>query len=60
MEITVRERTWINKYTKSIDRYYKVKVGGLAFKQGDLYYFKKGAFDYVVVGYDPTENVYCL
>ena len=62
MEITVKETTYIEKYTRWIDRYYKVKVGELAFKQGELYYFRKfgSRFEFVVVSYDSKENVYCL
>jgi len=62
MEITVKETTWIDKYTKCIDRYYKVKVGELVCKQGELLYFRKfgSRFEFVVVSYDSKENVYCL
>lgn len=59
MEIIVRERYMLDQF-KCIDNYKTVKVLGLAFKYGDLYYYKKNRFDYVVVSYDPKEDVYCL
>ena len=57
MEITLRERTIVEQF-KCIDHYRKIKVGELAFKQGDLYYFKKGRFDYTVLAYDAKEDCY--
>ena len=57
MEITVRERHMLGQF-KCIDYYRVVNVMGLAFKQGDLFYFKKNRFEYVVVSYDEKENVY--
>lgn len=59
MEIIVRERYVVDQF-KVVDYYKPVKVDRLAFKQGELFYFKKNKFEYVVVGYDPKENVYYL
>ncbi len=58
-EIVVRERKYCpeNKF-RCLDTYKKVKVESLAFRQGELFYFKKNAFDYLVVGYDHKEGVY--
>lgn len=59
MEIVVKERHMLDRF-RCIDYYKTVKVIGLAFKQGDLFYFKKNRFEYVVVSYNEKENVYEL
>ena len=58
MEIIVRERECSKDKFKCLDTYRKVKVKNLAFKQGELFYFKKDEFNYLVVGYDAKEDVY--
>lgn len=57
MEITLRERKMVGQF-KCVDHYKKIKVGELAFKQGELFYFRNGAFDYIVLAYDAREDVY--
>ena len=59
MEIVVKERSMLDQF-RCRDVYKTVKVLGLAFKQGDLFYFKKNRFEYVVVSYNEKENVYEL
>lgn len=59
MKLIIRERTMIDKF-KCIDTYSQVSVKGLAFKQGELFYFKKNDFEYLVVGYDSREDVYYI
>lgn len=58
MELTVRERTYSEDRFKCFDTYRNVKVKNLAFRQGELFYFKKDEFNYLVVGYDAKEDVY--
>ena len=58
MEIIVREREYSKDKFKCFDTYRKVKVKNLAFKQGELFYFKKDECNYLVVGYDAREDVY--
>ena len=58
MEIIVRERECSKDKFKCLDTYIKDKVKNLAFKQGELFYFKKDKFNYLVVGYDAREDVY--
>ena len=60
MEIVVREREYSSDKFKCFDTYRKVRVKGLAFKQGELFYFKKDGFNYLVVGYDAKECVYYI
>ena len=60
MELIVRERAYSKDKFKCFDTYRNVKVKNLAFKQGELFYFKKDGFNYLVVGYDAKEDVYCV
>lgn len=57
MKITVRYRRMLDKF-RCIDTYREVIVKSLAFKQGELFYFKKNEYEYLIVGYDKKEKVY--
>lgn len=57
MTITLRERRYLDRY-RCVDSYREIQVGELAFKQGDLFYFKKGRFEYLVLAYDAREDCY--
>lgn len=57
MEITIRERTMLDRF-RCVDTYRKIKVPGPGSRQGDLYCFKKSGFEYLVLSYDPKEDVY--
>lgn len=57
MQITLRERRFLTPF-KCVDSYRTINVGELAFKQGELFYFRKGQFDFDVLAYDAKENVY--
>lgn len=48
MKITYRKRTFIDRF-KCIDKIIKINVIKRAFTQGDLIYFKKDAFNYLVL-----------
>ena len=56
MEITLRERAMVDQF-KCVDHYRKIKIGELAFKRGELFYFKNGAFDYTA---GTTYTPHCL
>ena len=58
MELIVRDRAYSEDKLKCFDTYRKVKVKNLAFRQGELFYFRKDEFNYLVVGYDAKEDVY--
>ncbi len=49
MIITYRQRRYIDKYS-CIDTPVKAFVQAFAFSQGDLLYYRKNAFDYLVIG----------
>ena len=60
MEIIVRQRAYSKDKFKCFDTYGKVKVKNLAFRQGELFYFKKDEFNYLIVGYDAKEDVFYI
>ena len=57
LKIKLRTRYKLTQF-KVIDTYEVVDVGPLAFKQGSLYYFRKGQYDYTVLAYDKKNDCY--
>lgn len=55
IELRIRERRFLDKF-RCINYYHTEKVRELAFKHGDLYYFRKNDFEYVVVSYVENED----
>jgi hypothetical protein len=48
MIVTYKERQFLTKYTCK-DSIIKITVQKFAFQQGDLLYFKKDSFNYIVI-----------